>query len=80
MKRYQRYVIQCLFCFTDFDECTSNPCQNGGTCSTPDFNSYACQCAPGFEGDNCQTSEYVHACVCACVRACVLVCATCVHV
>ncbi len=36
-------------CETDWDECWSDPCLNGGTCidQVADFN---CSCAPGFRG------------------------------
>ncbi|MRA76041.1 hypothetical protein GH890_31935, partial [Bacillus thuringiensis] len=36
------------------DECSSDPCQNGATCSTPDFNSFSCQCLPRFAGHSCE--------------------------
>lgn len=34
--------------------CSPNPCINGGTCS-PSGSSYACVCAAGYKGTNCQT-------------------------
>lgn len=34
-------------------ECSSDPCQNGGTC-TDLQNAYRCTCMLGFEGDNCE--------------------------
>ena len=40
----------------DINECVSNPCQNGGTC-TDQVNQYACTCVPGYEGTNCQTGS-----------------------
>ncbi|XP_035687857.1 brevican core protein-like [Branchiostoma floridae] len=39
----------------DVDECASNPCQNGGTC-TDGLNRYTCECVAGFTGDNCETA------------------------
>ncbi|XP_030837335.1 fibropellin-3-like [Strongylocentrotus purpuratus] len=36
----------------DFNECASNPCRNGGTC-TDDDNRYLCQCMAGWAGVNC---------------------------
>ena len=39
--------------FLDIDECASHPCQNGGTCVDV-INAYTCNCAPGYEGDNCE--------------------------
>ncbi|XP_037116970.1 zonadhesin, like isoform X3 [Syngnathus acus] len=34
--------------------CLSSPCQNGGTCNEINNASYSCNCAPGYEGFNCQ--------------------------
>ena len=34
-------------CQTDIDECSSNPCQNGGTCED------SCSCTDGYTGMNC---------------------------
>ncbi|KAG5868452.1 hypothetical protein JTB14_037841 [Gonioctena quinquepunctata] len=34
------------------DECTSNPCHNGGTCQDM-FNDFICQCPQGWEGPDC---------------------------
>ncbi|XP_072017425.1 uncharacterized protein [Amphiura filiformis] len=41
---------------TDEDECASNPCYNGGTC-TDGVNSYTCHCLAGYEGINCHIDE-----------------------
>ena len=40
------------------DECTSSPCQNGGTCIVG-INSYNCSCDVGYVGDNCQTGNFI---------------------
>ena len=40
----------------DIDECASAPCQNGGTCVDV-INAYICNCAPGYEGENCETGD-----------------------
>uniref|UniRef100_A0A5F8H4Y3 Sushi, nidogen and EGF-like domain-containing protein 1 n=1 Tax=Monodelphis domestica TaxID=13616 RepID=A0A5F8H4Y3_MONDO len=56
------YTCSCLAGFTgkkchvDVNECASEPCQNGGTC-THGINSFACQCAPGFKGPTCGAAE-----------------------
>lgn len=39
---------------SDFDECSSAPCVNGGRCEDK-INSYICRCAEGYFGVNCQT-------------------------
>ena len=38
--------------FTDIDECSSDPCQNGATC-VDQIDSYSCICASGYIGTNC---------------------------
>lgn len=43
-----------LYIITEIDECASNPCQNGGTC-TDMLNDYSCSCSPGYSDKNCQT-------------------------
>ena len=48
-----------LIYLVDIDECESNPCENGGTC-TDAVNGYSCECAPGFTDANCQTGTYEH--------------------
>ena len=57
-----------LFCFfcpstlnsdltvSGISECSSNPCQNLGTCNDG-VNMYTCTCADGYAGDNCETGE-----------------------
>lgn len=42
------------------DNCTSNPCQNGGTC-TSTFGGYVCRCPDTWTGINC--NEDVNECV-----------------
>ncbi|HVV82388.1 MAG TPA: DNRLRE domain-containing protein [Kofleriaceae bacterium] len=42
-------------CEVNANDCASNPCQNGGTC-TDGANSYTCSCPAGFTGANCQTN------------------------
>ena len=38
---------------TDFDECHSTPCQNGGTCEDQ-VNGFICLCDDGYEGSQCE--------------------------
>ena len=42
---------------SDIEDCAPNPCQNGGVC-TDKVNSYNCTCLAGFNGTNCETSEF----------------------
>ena len=42
---------------SDINDCTSNPCRNGGTCIDGINNSYACTCLPGWTGLTCETSK-----------------------
>ncbi|XP_036426286.1 sushi, nidogen and EGF-like domain-containing protein 1 [Colossoma macropomum] len=54
------FTCSCLAGFTghrcqiDVDECSSYPCQNGGTCADQ-VNSFICQCPLGFTGTICET-------------------------
>ncbi|KAJ8359975.1 hypothetical protein SKAU_G00165000 [Synaphobranchus kaupii] len=44
-----------VWCELDIDECSSDPCQNGGKCMDgPDH--YRCMCPPGFMGFNCEAN------------------------
>ena len=41
---------------SDINECSSNPCENGGNC-TDNVNHYTCSCADGYTGIHCETGE-----------------------
>jgi Notch-like protein len=49
-----------LFCelkmLTDIDDCLIGLCGTHGTCNDK-LNGYMCMCAPGFIGNNCETSK-----------------------
>ena len=45
-----------LISITDINECSSNPCLNGGSC-TDQVNGYACSCQSGYAGAQCQTGK-----------------------
>ena len=44
--------------YTDIDDCASHPCKNNGTC-TDRVNGFNCSCAPGFNGTQCETGDYI---------------------
>lgn len=53
------FLRMALFLFlsqVDIDECSSNPCLNGATC-TQYVASYTCTCPLGFSGINCATND-----------------------
>lgn len=43
-------------CEININDCSSNPCSNGGTC-LDGVNDYTCSCAPGYTGQNCELSS-----------------------
>ncbi|XP_064410135.1 cubilin [Latimeria chalumnae] len=45
-------------CTQNINECASNPCQNGGTC-TDGINGYSCNCTSAWTGPQCQTQQQV---------------------
>ena len=44
--------------YPDINECSSNPCLNGGTC-TDQINRYICACPVWTEGVSCETGKYL---------------------
>lgn len=45
--------------FIDINECSSNPCKNGGTCADG-IHEYTCICIDGFQGSTCETGKNVN--------------------
>lgn len=52
-------------CEINVNECSSNPCANGGTCHDA-INGYTCSCAPGYSGRNCD----LHSATCSSQNLC----------
>ena len=46
----------------DLNDCSPNQCQNGGTC-TEKAAGFTCECAAGYNGDNCESSKYTYKCI-----------------
>ena len=49
--------------FSDTDNCSPNPCQNGGVC-TDLVDDYVCKCQDRFVGKDCETSKQLIHYVC----------------
>ena len=60
-KQVRNYSFSSMFVnlrvnFLDIDECSSSPCENGGTC-VDGVDVYTCECMAGYTGDQCETSK-----------------------
>ena len=44
------------FCFVEINECSPNPCKNGGSC-TDLVNGFSCSCVAGYNGDGCSNGK-----------------------
>ena len=47
----------CSFFYSDINECSPNPCQNGGIC-TDAINDYICTCPFVYFGTNCERRKF----------------------
>ncbi len=54
-------------CQTDVNECSSQPCANGGSC-VDQVNGWTCRCAPGFAGINWYVAFAVYGCSVLCTQ------------
>lgn len=46
-----------LLCNSAIDQCTPNPCQNGGSCRTNVYGRRICVCTPEFNGPLCANAK-----------------------
>ena len=44
--------------FSETNDCSPNPCKNGAKCLDL-AEGYHCLCASGYNGSNCETSNYL---------------------
>ena len=51
------YAIPLLV--SEVDECGSDPCYHGGTC-TDGTNSYTCACVLGYTGTDCERGAHIY--------------------
>ncbi|XP_053373135.1 fibropellin-1-like isoform X3 [Mercenaria mercenaria] len=50
-----RSDVKCIhLTVKDFEKCSTNPCENGGSCEAL-LTGYKCTCKPGWTGNNCKT-------------------------
>jgi hypothetical protein len=42
----------------DINECSTDPCQNGGTCKDL-VNAYECECVAGYDSKNCDIGKNI---------------------
>ena len=45
-----------IFSVVEINECSPNPCNNGGTC-TDLVNGFSCSCVAGYNGDDCSNGK-----------------------
>ena len=61
----QIIIVFALIYIPPSDPCSTNPCENSGTCSrdlsnVDDVTNFLCQCTDEFEGDVCQFAKVFH--------------------
>ena len=50
------HVFRRDFCVAAINECSPNPCKNGGTC-TDLVNGFSCSCVAGYTADDCSSGK-----------------------
>lgn len=64
-------------------ECTINPCQNGGNCTGIVVSTYLCECAPGYSGSLCEnegiTTARLHCSMCSVQDKASMGCVCCIN-
>ena len=56
-KRCELYhVFRMDVCVVEIDECSPNPCKNGGNC-TDMVNGFSCSCFAGYTGEDCSIGK-----------------------
>ena len=48
--------FQISFSILHINECSPNPCKNGGSC-TDLVNGFSCSCVAGYNGDDCSNGN-----------------------
>ena len=51
------HVFRMDVCVVEIDECSPNPCKNGGNC-TGMVNGFSCSCVAGYTGEYCSNGKY----------------------
>ena len=52
------YYYYYYYLASDQDECSSNPCLNGGTC-VDQVNGYLCNCTDAYTGPRCNIGKFI---------------------
>ena len=50
------HVFRRNVCVVDINECSPNPCKNGGSC-TDLVNGFTCSCVAGYNGGDCSNGK-----------------------
>ncbi len=56
MTKWICFLYLSHFLLKALDPCSTDPCQNGGTCNDDNSGGFTCSCPSGYTGDTCSTS------------------------